>query len=65
MPVLADLMQAMMNYTTNQTAERLNCSRSTVINLIHAGKLPAFRVGKNWRVARGNLEKFMTSGGAR
>ena len=47
------------SYTTTEIAARLGCSRSTVRNLIKAGKLPAFRVGKNWRVQRETLLKFM------
>ena len=54
---------------TNNTAEkflkmqdiaaRLNVSRATIYRLIKAGKIPAVRVGKNYRVRPDDLEKYI------
>ena len=45
--------------TTTETAYALACCRATVRNLIHAGKLPAFKVGKNWRITTEALQQFI------
>lgn len=36
----------------------LACGRSTFYHLVKTGALPAFRVGKQWRVTRENLIAF-------
>ena len=37
----------------------LACGRSTFYKLVRSGALPAFRVGKQWRVSRVELTKFL------
>lgn len=44
------LPKEVMNY--------LACGRSTFYKLVSSGALPAFRVGKMWRVTRKNLIAF-------
>ena len=44
--------------TVSQVAAKLACSPQTVRNLIHAGILPAYRVGKVFRIRLADLEKL-------
>ena len=44
------LPREVMNY--------LACGRNTFFKLVHTGALPAFRVGKQWRVLREDLIQF-------
>ena len=39
----------------------LACGRSTFYNLVRTGTLPAFRVGKQWRVKRESLISFVNN----
>ena len=45
--------------TTEEVLEYLQVNLRTVYRLIKAGKLPAFRVGRQWRFARAWLGKRM------
>ena len=36
----------------------LACGRSTFYQLVQSGELKAFRVGKQWRVTKEELERF-------
>lgn len=45
------LPREVMNY--------LGCGRNTFFKLVQSGTLPAFRVGKQWRVSRENLKEFI------
>lgn len=47
--------------TTTETAYALACCRATVRNLIYAGKLHGFKVGKNWRISPEALRDFIRS----
>ena len=42
--------------TAEEVARYLRVSRQTVYNLIHAGKIPFFKVGNKVRVKRADLE---------
>ena len=44
------LPREVMNY--------LGCGRNTFFKLVQSGTLPAFRVGKQWRVSREKLKEF-------
>ena len=49
---------------TTEVAERLSCSLQNVYDIIHAGLLPAFRVGADGggiRVAEEDLQEFIES----
>jgi excisionase family DNA binding protein len=46
--------------TVSQVAERLACDPRTVRAEIERGRLPAFRVGHNWRVTPEALADYMT-----
>ena len=45
--------------TPKQVAERLNVSRSFVYGLINRKELNAIRMGKLYRIAHGELERYM------
>jgi excisionase family DNA binding protein len=40
-------------------ANYLTLTRKTVVKLIHAGALPAFRFGRAWRVRTADLRAFV------
>ncbi len=45
--------------TVPEIAKCLRVSRTTVWRWCHNKKLPAFRVGKNWRVYQADVEKMV------
>ena len=45
--------------TLDQVVTRLNVHHSTVRRFIHAGKLPASKIGKDWRIDPDDLEAFI------
>jgi len=46
-------------YTVVEITEKLKLHRNSVLRLIKQGKLPAFRVGREWRVRQADLRKLM------
>jgi len=40
----------------------LRIGRVSALRLVHSGKLPAFRVGRDWRVLESDLNRFMRIG---
>lgn len=48
--------------TVPQVCHELNVGRVTVYGLIDSGELPAFRVGKNYRIEPEDLERYKTQG---
>ena len=49
-------------YTVDQVAERLNLHAKTVRRYIRDGRLKAKRIGKEYRVARSDLDEFAGAG---
>ena len=47
--------------TALETMSLLYIGKTTFYKLVRSGELPAFRVGKQWRVSRENLMKFTQS----
>jgi excisionase family DNA binding protein len=45
--------------TANEVADLLRVSTMTVYRLIRAGELPAVRVGRNYRVRSGDLDRYL------
>ena len=41
--------------TTTEAATRLGCSRSWLRNLIHQGRLPAEKIGRDWLITSEDL----------
>jgi len=49
-------------YTLKEIEELLQVTRRTLYNWLKAGKLKAFRAGREWRVTREALEQFLKTG---
>lgn len=45
--------------TVQEVADYLRLSRTTVWRWCNEGKLPAFKVGRGWRVSRSEVEKII------
>ena len=45
--------------TIAELADYLRCNKSTIYRLIKREKLPAFRIGSDWRFKRELIEKWM------
>jgi excisionase family DNA binding protein len=48
--------------TTKQVQTILQVDRTTIYRMVEAGQLPAVRVGKQWRFARADVERWLQSG---
>lgn len=48
-------------YTTSEIAEMLKLNVMTVYRYIKSGKLSAHKIGKEYRVSKVELEKFLKS----
>ena len=48
-----------MILTVKQCQEILQIGKNLMLYLIHNEEIPAFRVGKQWRIRREDLEHFM------
>ena len=56
-------MQARARYlTAAEVAAVMRVSTMTVYRLIKAGSLPALRVGRSYRVAEDDLDRFLAQG---
>lgn len=49
--------------TVEDVAEMLRINKSTVYRMAKQGRLPATRVGRQWRFRLSALEEFLDSGG--
>jgi len=52
-----------MYYTCQQIAEKFNVKRRTVWSWIRSGKLPAIRLGEQYRVSEEDLQRFIARAG--
>ncbi len=48
----------MDHLTTRQASEVLGVTTQRILALIRAGRLPATKLGRDWLIARQDLEKF-------
>jgi excisionase family DNA binding protein len=48
--------------TTKQVQTLLHVDRTTIYRMVEGGQLPAVRVGKQWRFARADVERWLQSG---
>ena len=48
--------------TTRQVQELLKVDRTTIYRMVDGGQLPAMRVGKQWRFARTEVERWLHAG---
>lgn len=46
--------------TVGEVAQQMRVSKMTVYRLIKSGQLPAIRVGKNYRLRRGDVQNYLT-----
>lgn len=59
MPIME---QAKIEYlTVEQIADELDVARTTVREWIQEKKLIAYKLGRNWKIKRTDLEKFIES----
>jgi excisionase family DNA binding protein len=47
--------------TTHQVQDLLNVDRTTIYRMVQSGQLPAIRVGKQWRFARPEIDRWLRS----
>lgn len=45
--------------STKEVAEVLNVTSRTIRNLIDSGELPAYKIGRNWRIKEKELMEFI------
>jgi excisionase family DNA binding protein len=45
--------------TMKEVCELLRVDRSTIYRLIRLGKIPSFRIGKDWRFRKEGIERWM------
>ncbi|WHH60954.1 helix-turn-helix domain-containing protein [Petroclostridium sp. X23] len=45
--------------TVSQVAEYLQLSEMTTYKLVQEGKIPAFKIGRHWRVKKSDLNAFI------
>ena len=46
--------------TVSEVAQVMRVSNMTVYRLIKSGQLSAIRVGKNYRIRRGDIDRYLT-----
>lgn len=49
-------------FTLDEVADILKVTKRTLYNYVKAGKLPAVKVGKYWRVSEESLQAFISTG---
>lgn len=60
-PIYEDEQEECRTYeflTPTEVMEELGIGRNTFYRLVNSGELPAFRIGKLWRVKRSELERW-------
>ena len=45
--------------TPREAMDFLACGRSLFYKLVNSGELPAFRIGKQWRISKSELQLFI------
>lgn len=49
-------------FTLDEVADILKVTKRTLYNYVKAGKLPAVKIGKYWRVSEESLQAFVSNG---
>jgi excisionase family DNA binding protein len=49
--------------TVSALARYLRCNRSLIYRLLRERQIPAFKLGKNWRFLRSDIDEFVARGG--
>ncbi len=52
-------LEAVTLMTLEEVADRLKVSIFTVRRWIHQGELPAYRIGRGWRIGSADLDKWL------
>ena len=60
---MSDTMPEILNL--KEVAEYLRCSTYTIYRMIHAGDLPCFRVGADYRFSLADIEAWQAKGGSK
>ncbi len=45
--------------TVSETAEYLRIGKTTLYKMVRDGKIPAFKIGNQWRFRRDDIEKWL------
>lgn len=57
------MLKSKSNYpeimTINQVAEYFQISEMTTYKLVQDGSIPAFKIGRHWRIKRDDLDEFI------
>jgi DNA binding domain, excisionase family len=54
-----DMEQVERMYSVNEVAEILHVSFRTIYRLMKVGKIQAVRVGRQWRIPKSEIEKYL------
>lgn len=49
--------------TTEEVVKYLRISRKTLLKLVHDGKVPARKIGKNYRYLKAEIDRFLKGEG--
>ncbi len=49
-------------FTVKDAAERLDVTTAAIYNWLRDGKIPGYRVGRNWRIDPDDLNRFIALG---
>lgn len=63
-PLPAELKNPPPNYRVVEVAERLRVSRWWVLRRIQDGQIPAYRIGREWRITQATLDSLLDGGAA-
>lgn len=53
--------QLPMVLTSAEAMEILGVGKNTLYRLLNSGELPAIRIGRSWRIANTEIERFITN----
>lgn len=53
--------QLPMVLTSAEAMEILGVGKNTMYRLLNSGELPAIRIGRSWRIANTEIERFITN----
>lgn len=53
-------MEEIRVYTPDEIAQALKITRRSVYTYIKTGKLPAVKIGKEWRITKEALDRFLS-----
>jgi excisionase family DNA binding protein len=63
-PASADVDESAV-MTPREVAEYLHCHQATVTRLVQRGEIPGFKMRRDWRFLRSEIDQWIASGGGR